>query len=97
MLTASVKVGKASWSSATCSTVIPAAMHAATVWRTGLAARLIQSLGQFDAASVLDDQQWPMARPYRRLAAEPMGDVTTARRARGVREPGPGVTAGPGQ
>ena len=37
-----------------------------TGW-TGLVARLIQSLGQFDAASVLDDRQWPMARPYRRL------------------------------
>lgn len=31
MLTPSVKVGNASWSSATCSTVNPAAMHAATV------------------------------------------------------------------
>ena len=27
-----------------------------------------------------------MARPYRRLAAEPVGDVTAAREARGVRE-----------
>ena len=57
-----------------------------TGW-TGLVARLIQSLGQFDAASVLDDPTWPMARPYRRLAAEPVGDVTAAREARGVREP----------
>ena len=57
-----------------------------TGW-TGLVARLIQSMGQFDAASVLDDHEWPMARPYRRLAAEPVGDVTTAREARGVREP----------
>ena len=31
MQTASVKVGKANWSSATCSTVIPAAIQAATV------------------------------------------------------------------
>jgi hypothetical protein len=57
-----------------------------TGW-TGLVARLIQSSGQFDAESVLDDHTWPMARPYRRLAAEPVGDVTTAREARGVREP----------
>ena len=57
-----------------------------TGW-TGLVARLIQSLGQFDAASVLDDPEWPMARPYRRLAAEPVAGVTAAREARGVREP----------
>jgi hypothetical protein len=29
-------------------------------------AKLIQSLGQFDADSVLDDPHWPMARQYRR-------------------------------
>ena len=57
-----------------------------TGW-TGLVARLIQSLGQFDAASVLDDRQWPMARPYRRLAAAPVADVVTARQARGLTEP----------
>jgi hypothetical protein len=56
-----------------------------TGW-TGVVARLIQSLGQFDAASVLDDDRWPMARPYRRLAAEPVAGVTTARRARGLTE-----------
>ena len=50
-------------------------------------ARLIQSLGQFDADTVLEDRQWPMARPYRRLAAGPMPEVTTARQARGVTEP----------
>ena len=54
-----------------------------TGW-TGLVARLIQSLGQFDAASVLEDRQWPMARPYRRLTAHPIAGVTTARRARGA-------------
>jgi len=54
-----------------------------TGW-TGVVARVIQSLGQFDAASVLDDARWPMARPYRRLAAEPVAEVTTARRARGL-------------
>ena len=42
-----------------------------TGW-TGLVARLIQVLGQFDAASVLDDHQWPMARPYRRLTSAPI-------------------------
>jgi hypothetical protein len=57
-----------------------------TGW-TGLVARLIQSLGQFDAGTVLEDRQWPMARPYRRLAAAPMPGVTTAREARGVTEP----------
>jgi hypothetical protein len=36
-----------------------------TGW-TGLVARLIQVLGQFDAASVLDEHRWPMARPYHR-------------------------------
>ena len=39
-----------------------------TGW-TGLVARLIQSLGQFDAATVLEDRHWPLARPYRRPAA----------------------------
>jgi hypothetical protein len=33
-----------------------------------------------------------MARPYRRLAAASMPDVTTAREARGVTEPRPPVT-----
>ena len=36
-----------------------------TGW-TGLVARLIQTLGQFDAESVLADKHWPLARPYRR-------------------------------
>jgi hypothetical protein len=54
-----------------------------TGW-TGLVARLIQSLGQLSADSVLEEQQWPMARPYRRLAAEPVADVGSARQARGV-------------
>ena len=36
-----------------------------TGW-TGVVARLIQTLGQFDADAVLNDRQWPMARPYRR-------------------------------
>jgi hypothetical protein len=57
-----------------------------TGW-SGLVARLIQSMGQFDADSVLEDLQWPMARPYRRLAAGSVADVTTAREARGVTEP----------
>jgi hypothetical protein len=36
-----------------------------TGW-TGLVARLIQALGQFDADRVLEDRHWPMARLYRR-------------------------------
>jgi hypothetical protein len=36
-----------------------------TGW-TGLVAKLIQSQGQFDADSVLNDPHWPLARPYRR-------------------------------
>jgi hypothetical protein len=56
-----------------------------TGW-TGLVARLIQTLGQLDAATVLEDRRWPLARPYRRLTAEPMADVSTAREARGVSE-----------
>jgi hypothetical protein len=39
-----------------------------TGW-TGLVARLIQVLGQFDPDSVLQDPYWPMARPYRRPPA----------------------------
>jgi hypothetical protein len=35
-------------------------------------ARLIQSLGQFDADMVLEDRRWPMARPYRRIATAPI-------------------------
>jgi hypothetical protein len=59
-----------------------------TGW-TGVVARLIQSLAQFDAEAVLEDPQWPMARPYRRLAAAPMPGVTTAREARGAAAPAP--------
>ena len=54
-----------------------------TGW-TGVVARLIQTLGQFDATTVLEDRQWPLARPYRRLAAGPVADVGTAREARGA-------------
>jgi hypothetical protein len=57
-----------------------------TGW-TGLVARLIQTMGQFDADSVLEDRQWPLARPYRRLAAQSVAAVTTARKARGAPEP----------
>jgi hypothetical protein len=59
-----------------------------TGW-TGLVARLIQSLAQFDADGVLEDHHWPMARPYRRIAAAPIAGVTTAREARGATEPEP--------
>jgi len=37
--------------------------------------------------NVFEDPHWPLARPYRRLAAESVADVTTARKARGVSEP----------
>ena len=49
-----------------------------TGW-TGLVARLIQSLGQFDADTVLEDRRWPMARPYRRVAPAPIAGVNVAR------------------
>ena len=52
-------------------------------------ARLIQSLAQFDPDGVLEDRHWPMARPYRRIAAAPMPGVGTAREARGATEPPP--------
>ncbi|HEY7260819.1 MAG TPA: hypothetical protein VH589_04955 [Trebonia sp.] len=41
-----------------------------TGW-TGLVARLIQAFGQLNAADVLADPRWPLARPYRRLTAAP--------------------------
>jgi hypothetical protein len=41
-----------------------------TGW-TGLVARLIQSLGQFDPETVLNDRHWPLARPYRRPGVPP--------------------------
>jgi len=44
-----------------------------TGW-TGLVARLIQILGQIDAAAALEDHHWPFARPYVRLAVR--GDST---------------------
>ena len=56
-----------------------------TGW-TGLVARLIQAFGQFDAADVLDDPRWPLARPYRRLTAEPTADIPAPRDAPGVEE-----------
>ena len=41
-----------------------------TGW-TGLVARLIQALGQFDRETVLNDRHWPLARPYRRPGVPP--------------------------
>jgi len=41
-----------------------------TGW-TGLVARLIQSSGQFDSDSLLNDPHWPLARPYRRSMVPP--------------------------
>jgi hypothetical protein len=45
-----------------------------TGW-TGLVARLIQAHGQLDAADVLEDPRWPLARPYRRLVDAPLADA----------------------
>ncbi len=52
-----------------------------TGW-TGLVARLIQAFGQLDAAAVLDDPRWPLARPYRRLTGEPVAAAADAAAAR---------------
>jgi hypothetical protein len=46
-----------------------------TGW-TGLVARLIQAFGQLDAAGVLGDPRWPLARPYRRLVDAPFEEAT---------------------
>jgi hypothetical protein len=46
-----------------------------TGW-TGLVARLIQAHGQLDAADVLEDPRWPLARPYRRLVDAPLEEAT---------------------
>ena len=54
-----------------------------TGW-TGVVARLIQMFGDLDAETLLRDGGSVLARPYRRLADEPIGDAATARRARGV-------------
>jgi hypothetical protein len=56
-----------------------------TGW-TGLAARLIQALGQLDASLMLADGVRPLSVPYRRLAFEPVTSVAGAREARGVHE-----------
>jgi hypothetical protein len=47
-----------------------------TGW-TGLVAKLIQSQGQFDAATVLNEHRWPMARPYRKLSGTERGVVSS--------------------
>ncbi|HYN33684.1 MAG TPA: hypothetical protein VES40_13740 [Ilumatobacteraceae bacterium] len=54
-----------------------------TGW-TGVVARLIQLFGELDAEDVLRLGGRPLARPYRRLTDERIGDVTMARRTRGV-------------
>ena len=46
-----------------------------------MVARFIQSLGQFDAAAMLDDPRWPLARPYRRVATGPGAAAAAAREA----------------
>jgi len=46
-----------------------------TGW-TGLVAKLIQGLGQLTPADVLEDNHWPLARPYRRLQIRPEAEPT---------------------
>jgi len=48
-----------------------------TGW-TGIVARLIQSMGQFTPTSVLEDERWPMARPYRRVVGPRSVSVAVA-------------------
>ncbi len=54
-----------------------------TGW-TGLVAPLIQLFGHLTAENVLEEEDRPLARPYRRVTDESMADVGTAREARGV-------------
>jgi len=54
-----------------------------TGW-TGLVARLIQLSSSISAEDVLSGGRRPLARPYRRLADEPMADAVGARETRGV-------------
>ena len=54
-----------------------------TGW-TGVVARLVQMFGDLDAETLLREGGSVLARPYRRIVDEPMGDATDARRARGV-------------
>ena len=49
-----------------------------TGW-TGLVARLIQAFGQLDAASVLNDPRWPLARPYRNVTGAHVASAAAAR------------------
>ena len=55
-----------------------------TGW-TGLVARLIQSVGQFDAETVLEDGHWPLARPYRQARRPARLTVTRPAPHRGCR------------
>ena len=55
-----------------------------TGW-TGLVARLIQGLGQFDPETVLNDRHWPLARPYRPPASRRRREVTRPAPHRGGR------------
>ena len=55
-----------------------------TGW-TGVVARLIQLFGELDAEATLRIGGRPLARPFRRLTDDKIGDATTARRTRGVR------------
>ncbi len=54
-----------------------------TGW-TGLVAPLIQLFGHLDPANTLADEDRPLARPFRRVTGEAIGDIETVREARGV-------------
>jgi hypothetical protein len=54
-----------------------------TGW-TGVVARLMQMFAHLDAETVLREGGRPLARPFRRLADEPLADAGAARRARGA-------------
>jgi hypothetical protein len=49
-----------------------------TGW-TGLVARLIQAFGQLNAADVLNDPRWPLARPYRNVTGAHVASAAAAR------------------
>jgi hypothetical protein len=49
-----------------------------TGW-TGLVARLIQASGQLNAAEVLNDPRWPLARPYRNVTGAHVASAAAAR------------------
>jgi hypothetical protein len=57
-----------------------------TGW-TGLVAPLIQLFAHLDAEEVLELEDRPLSKPFRRVTGESIAPIETARRARGVRSP----------